>query len=139
MTLLLVVHVFAVGLWVGCIATETLFEHTLGTEPRHAAAVAKLHVAVDLWVEAPAFLVVALSGAALAMTMPLTPLLLVKMALGGAAVLINVACVWIVIERQRAFAAGAVGRAATLDLWQHRSGGLLVVFLAATLGCALAL
>lgn len=133
MTVVLLIHLLALGLWIGCIATETVFEHTTGKEPGMQAAIARLHVKVDLLVETPAFLVVLATGLWMYGDTVITPLFGVKIAVGIVAILTNVACVWIVLARDVAIRANAPERARRLDDWQHKSGALLVLLIAVTL------
>jgi len=63
---LVFVHLLFVGIWLGCVLTEALFERALlGQGPAQELLLAGLHKKVDLWVEIPAFTLVLLSGAAL--------------------------------------------------------------------------
>jgi hypothetical protein len=136
MTPILLIHLLALGLWVGCIATETVFEHTTGKEPGMAAAIARLHVKVDLWVETPAFLVVLASGGSMYGEAAITPLFGWKILTGLAAIAVNAFCVWVVLARHGAMVAGDLPRAERLDDWQHKSGALLVVLIALALALA---
>ena len=89
MTTLLALHLLSLGLWIGCIATEAVFEHTTGREPGLAGAVAALHVKVDLWVEVPAFVLVLVTGAAMLPRTDITLTFFAKIAVGLAAIGVN--------------------------------------------------
>lgn len=136
MSPLLFAHLLFLGLWIGCIATETVFEHTTGKEPGMAATIARLHVKVDLWVETPAFLAVLATGTLLYLDAAMTPLFAWKIGTAIVAIATNAACVWIVIARDGAMRRGQMERAAVLDDWQHKSGALLVLLIAAAITLA---
>lgn len=57
MKTLLVAHLLLVGIWLGCVLTEALFERALLCKGRaHALILVGLHKRVDLIVELPALL-----------------------------------------------------------------------------------
>ncbi len=136
MSLPLLLHILALGVWFGCIATETVFEHTTGTVPGMEEAIARLHVKVDLWIETPAFTAVLATGAWLYSTTPVTPMFTAKIWIGVAAIAVNVICVWLVFARDRAYAARKRGHALQLDHWQHKAGGLQVLLIIVVLALA---
>ena len=126
---LLLTHLIANGLWIGCILTEAAFEHRLPKGDPFEAAVARLHVVVDVWIETPAFLIVLATGLMLLTGAPQTPLFHTKIAFGLAAVAVNAWCVWLVFRRRALFAAGDVAGAHRADHIQHKAGGLLLVLI----------
>lgn len=99
---LLQLHAAAVCAWMGVIAAETVLEFS----PRDGASrrlVAAMHGWIDIAVEGPLIGLVVLTGASLlAARWPASPLLLVKVGCGLAAVLANLVCM--VYVRQRAVA-----------------------------------
>jgi len=136
MELPLLFHLLALGLWIGCIATETVFEHTLGKQAGFQPQIARLHVQVDLWIEVPAFLAVLATGVWLLAGTEPAALFLAKIFAGGAAIAVNVFCVWIVLARDGAFRGGDIARAGRLDHWQHKAGALQVLLIVAALALA---
>lgn len=58
----MVVHVFAAGLWLGCILVEAFFERMLAGRDEFRLELAKLHRNVDTFVELPAIIMVLASG-----------------------------------------------------------------------------
>lgn len=133
MTGWLLVHLLALGVWIGCIATETIVEHSVRGEGERDY-VASVHWPIDLYVETPAFLIVGLSGAVLWSTTPHDGMLSLKVALGLTAVACNAACVWVVWARRQARRRNDVAAYARLDDLQHKLGAALVVLILAALG-----
>ncbi len=132
---MLTLHLMALGVWIGCVAVETAFEHRLNGKPEWTPAVADLHVLVDLTVETPAFLAALVSGVLLLRTGVNASQLMIGA--GLFAVAFNIFCVGFVLARAKAYRLGEVERARKCDLWQHRLGALVVVFMAAALVGAL--
>lgn len=65
-SVLLPIHHCAVGVWLGCVITEALFERALLAKGREQELIlVELHKRVDLIVEIPAFMIVLISGALL--------------------------------------------------------------------------
>jgi hypothetical protein len=132
----LVLHLLALGAWIGCIATETIVEHSVRDDAERDY-VARIHWPIDLYIEAPAFFLVTLTGLVLwQRTLP-DPWLWTKAITGGLAVISNAVCVYVVRARAKARAGGASGEYERLDNLQHKLGGILVVLLVATLAIAI--
>ena len=134
MSLLVVVHVLAVGLWLGCLATEIAFEKAMEGDVAARGFVSRLHDRVDRFVEGPAFVAVAVTGLALLPQAAWTMGLMVKIGLGAAAVLLNVWCVKIVFDRADAAREGRDDDWGRIDRLQHAvGGGVTVLLVAATI------
>ena len=130
MTAWLLVHLVAVGIWLGCVLTEIAVERALaGQGETTDRLLAVLHRRIDLLVELPAFVVVLVSGGVLLMNAGARPWLHAKIAAGLLAILANAVCLYWVLRRARA-AAGNDGAAfAAADHQQHRWGALVLVAL----------
>jgi hypothetical protein len=127
MQALMVLHVAAASIWLGCVAVEVFFERALAPQPENRALLAKLHYNVDLFVEAPAFLVTALSGAILFSQATPGLALDLMIGLGAVAVLANIWCVLIVIARRRHALAGAWAAYARADHRLHKVGSVVAL------------
>jgi uncharacterized membrane protein len=133
---LLMIHVAAAGLWLGCVLTEVLFERALldrGPEARRWLA--GLHKRVDTWIEVPAFSVVVITGGLLlpVQGMPGSGLVQAKIAAGLLAVVANGWCVYLVLQRHTHAEAGRWADFERVDRQQHLVGavvlaGMLVAF-----------
>lgn len=141
-TVLLLLHLLFIGLWLGCVLTEALFERALlGQSRTHEVLLAELHKRVDVWVEIPAFVAVVVTGALLLMQaqpQP-NPMLYAKVGLGGLAVMANAVCVGLVFARAKAAHAGQWQRFDQLDHWQHQLGAVVLLALLGALGVGLTL
>ena len=100
--LLAMVHLMVLSLWGGVVATEAVIEvYPFRKRELHAATI-RFHYWIDLLVELPLVLAVIATGVGLwFLTDPVTPLHLVKIGFGAAAVAINLFCIVVVVKRGR--------------------------------------
>ncbi len=96
------VHVFALGVWLGCVTVESVLEAFGHRDPALRPAVARLHFWIDMLVEVPAFTLVALSGAALLRLELLHGAYAVMVIAGSVAIAVNLWCVLPVVRRKSA-------------------------------------
>jgi hypothetical protein len=135
---LAMVHLIMLSLWGGVVATEAVIEiYPFRQRELHAATI-RFHYWIDLLVELPLVLAVIATGSALFfLTDEVTPLHLVKIGFGGAAVAINLFCIVVVVRRgrrlQRDTDDGPLWRASRVVLACF-AAGLLCAAGAATLG-----
>ena len=135
---LAMVHLVMLSLWGGVVATEAVIEVLPFRQRDLHPATIRFHYWIDLLVELPLVVAVIATGATLFfMTDTVTPLLLVKIGFGGAAVGINLFCIVVVVKRGRRLRAHADED----GLWQSSrtvlacfATGLLCAAGAATLG-----
>jgi hypothetical protein len=126
--LLLPIHLLAAGVWFGCVLTEILFERAfLGQGRSHEFILARLHRRVDLLIELPALLVVALSGAALLHAAAPGALLHLKISLGAIAMVANLICLSLVLRRFEAARRTDWKAFANLDRAQHAWGAVVLL------------
>ena len=133
---LLMVHVLAAGLWLGCVLTEVFFERALAAPPTREA-LATLHYRVDLFIELPVFLIVLLTGGAMLHTAQPTPALHVMMGFGLIAILANVYCVWLVIRRRKYALAGDTAGYERADHLQHKVGAVVLLGILLAMGAGI--
>jgi hypothetical protein len=94
-------HVIALGMWLGVVITEVLFEFA-GSDPESLRAAARFHDNVDRYGELPILVAVLVTGTILTVrAWPLTPLHVIKIAASLAAVGSALICVRWVFERRR--------------------------------------
>jgi hypothetical protein len=101
MTPLLLLHLLAVGIWIGCIAVETVVEVSGDYGDEQAFLPAKLHRSIDIFVEIPVLALLFITGLLLIDWNTLGGLLLVKVLCGTGAILANLACAVVVFRRKR--------------------------------------
>ena len=100
-------HLVMLGLWGGVVATEAVLELYPRRRPELHPYTIRAHYWIDLLVELPVLLGVAVTGMVLlALAWPLTPWHLVKIACGALAVGANITCVALVIRRNRLLVRG---------------------------------
>ncbi len=128
MNALLPLHLLCIGLWLGCVLTEVLFERALlGKGRAQEALLADLHRRVDLFVELPAFVLVAASGALMLNGSAGGVWLHAKIGFGLIAIAANGYCVRLVLARAQAAQDGRWEDFARIDARQHRWGAVVLV------------
>jgi hypothetical protein len=96
-----VAHLMVLGMWLGIVTTEALFEFS-GSDLESLRAAARFHYTVDMFGELPILLLVLVTGTLLAVrAWPLTPLLGIKIAASLVAVASNLICAVWVVQRRR--------------------------------------
>jgi len=99
---LAMLHLIMLSMWGGVVATEAVIEILPFRQRELHAATIRFHYWIDLLVELPLVLAVIATGVGLwILTDPVTPLHLVKIGLGGAAVAVNLFCIVVVVKRGR--------------------------------------
>jgi len=134
-SLLLAIHLVFVGIWLGCVLTEALFERALLGQGRDQELIlVNLHKRVDLFVEIPSFLIVLVTGALMLSTANQSLLLHAKIAFGLIAIAANIYCVRLVFRRAQAAQAGQWQVFAHLDHLQHKIGVIVLLGILGALG-----
>ncbi len=122
-------HLIFIGIWVGCVLTEALFERALLGKGRDKEIIlCALHKKVDIFIEVPAFIIVAITGAILSSSTNFTPLILTKITFGILAILVNIYCVFLVFKRADSAKAENWINFEKLDHLQHKAGALVLMF-----------
>ena len=94
-------HLMVLGMWLGVVVTEVLFEFA-ASDAESLRAAARFHYTVDKFGELPILFAVLVTGAVLAVrAWPLTPLHFVKIAASLIAVGANLICTMWVFQRRR--------------------------------------
>lgn len=137
---LVATHIAFVGIWLGCILTEAIFERALLGKGRDKEKIlAVLHKKVDVIVEVPAFIVVLVTGALLLKDMPGNAALYLKIGFGLIAILANAYCVHIVFRRAKCAEDEDWEGFERLDHLQHKVGGVVLLGVLAALGLGLSM
>ncbi len=133
--LVLLLHIVFIGVWLGCVVTEALFERALlGQGRTQELILVGLHKRVDIFIEIPAFLVVLVTGGLMWANAAPSPALHAKIAFGLLAILANVVCVRLVFRRAKAATAGDWEQFALLDHLQHKFGAVVLIGILGALG-----
>jgi len=105
MTLLLFIHLLAIGIWAGCVATEAVCEIGQKDVPFKKSYIAPLHWNIDKFVEIPAIIIAAISGFIMLENAPSDPILSFKIIAGIAAVCLNTLASFLVYKRLKCYQA----------------------------------
>lgn len=122
MTALLFIHLIAIGIWAGCVATEAVLEITLAKAPPLESGLASIHSRIDRFVEIPAIIAAVATGSAMLHHATWDPLLSIKVSLGVAAVVLNAIAAYTVHRRLQCLNAKDMAGYATFNLWHERIG-----------------
>lgn len=137
-TPVLLVHILLVGIWLGCVLSEALFERVLlGKGREQDRILTRLHKRVDVWIEIPAFVGVLVSGGVLLSHPDWNPILQTQILLGLVTVVANAYCVGLVFRRAKAADSGDWDRFEALDHLQHKWGAVVVVAMLLAFGLGL--
>ncbi len=136
----LFVHLLFVGVWLGCVLTEALFERALlGQGRAQELILVRLHKRVDVWIEIPAFMGVLISGGLLLSQATWSSTLQVKIIFGLVAIAANIYCVGLVFRRTKTAESGDWARFEALDHLQHKWGAVVLVAILLALGLGVSL
>jgi hypothetical protein len=137
--MLATLHATLAGAWIGTVLVEALFERALLGQGRDKELIlARLHWKVDLLVELPLLIAVAVSGAALLEQVPQGGLFTAKLACAAVAILTNLYCIWLVRIRLDHAEAGDWAGFGRVDCRQHRFGALVLLGLLGAAGLGIA-
>lgn len=101
MTILLTLHLLAIGIWIGVVGVELLIESDGMKDDESHIRAAKLHYGADIWVEVPAFVTVVATGFLMLGEGHLNGLFLAKIIFALLATGFNMICVYGVIRRRK--------------------------------------
>lgn len=118
----LFIHLIAIGIWAGCVATEAVLEIALENAPPQQSGLAQLHARIDRFVEIPAIVVAVLTGGAMLHHAAWDTLLVAKVSLGVSAVLLNSVAAFTVHRRLQCLNAGDMVGYALFNRWHERIG-----------------
>lgn len=104
------IHLFAIGIWAGCVMVEVLLELVPKRSDQDALNVARYHFYIDMFIEIPLLLIILATGIYLLQPGHLTGLFLLKVVLGLTAIGANMYCAVIVILRHQAGLRGNITR-----------------------------
>src|SRR5512138_2753851 len=94
-------HLISLGMWLGVVITEVLFEFA-GSDAESLRAAARFHYNVDKFGELPILVAVLVTGAMLTVrSWPLTPLHVIKVVTSLMALSCALLCVYWVFRRRR--------------------------------------
>lgn len=101
MTILLTLHLLALGIWIGVVGAEFVIEFDGMKDDESHIKASKLHYATDIWIEIPSFMTVLITGFLMMSEQHLSGLFLYKIVFGLLAVAFNIVCVYAVFRRRK--------------------------------------
>jgi putative copper export protein len=122
MNIILFIHLIAIGIWAGCVATEAVLEVVLEKVPPLQSGLAVIHAKIDRFVEIPAIIVAVATGGSMLHHATWDKLLVVKVALGASAVVLNSIAAFTVHRRLQCLNAKDMTGYATFNRWHERIG-----------------
>ncbi|MGI1679510.1 MAG: hypothetical protein K6L75_12295 [Cellvibrionaceae bacterium] len=122
MTVILFIHLMAIGIWAGCLAIETVCE--LDQENVHFkdSYIAALHWKIDKFVEIPALLITLVTGSIMLANAPSNPILMIKIIAGLLAVFFNAIAVFLIYKRYHCYLQNDEVGYKKYEMWHHRFG-----------------
>ena len=105
MTLLLFIHLLAIGIWAGCVLTEAVCEIGQKNVSLKDSYIASLHWNIDKFVEIPAIIIAAITGFLMLQNAPSDPILSYKILAGITAVCLNTLASFLVYKRYQCYLA----------------------------------
>ncbi|MEY8205782.1 MAG: hypothetical protein RPR40_12025 [Bermanella sp.] len=118
----LFIHLLAIGIWAGCVATEVVCEFTQQHSKSGENFIARLHWNIDRFVEIPAIIVALITGVMLLENAPSEPMLTLKITAGVAAVCLNAIAAFTVYKRYGCYLANDMAGYHKYDLLHERIG-----------------
>lgn len=131
MTLLLTLHLLAIGIWIGVVGAEFAIEFDGMKDDESYIKAAKLHYTTDIWVEIPAFTVVLLTGLLMLNETHLEGLFLYKIIFGLLAIVFNLVCVVAVFKRKKFAVNNNIEGMQSTERIMKRGGLIIPTFLIA--------
>lgn len=129
MTLTLFIHLIAIGIWAGCVATEVVCE----LEQKHVkfkdSYIASLHWSIDKFVEIPAIFITAITGYLMLNDVVFDSLLTIKISAGVLAIIFNLIASYSVYKRYKCLVADNEAGYLKYDLIHERIGVGCVLFI----------
>ncbi len=131
MTLLLTLHLLALGIWIGVMGAEAAIEFDGMKDDESHIRASKLHYTTDVWIEIPAFTTVLITGLLMLSENHLSGLFLYKVIFGLLAVAFNVIAVYAIFKRHKYALSGDIQGMKSVDPVMKLSGAIIPVFLIA--------
>ena len=103
MSSILFIHLLAIGIWVGCVATEVVCEFDQKHAKLNESYIAALHWKIDKYVEIPALSITCLTGLVMLPGNTWTLLISIKMLAGVSAAILNTVAAYTVYQRYKYF------------------------------------
>ena len=101
MSLMLIIHLIALGIWIGVVGAEFAIEFYGMKDDESYINASKMHYTTDIWVEIPAFTTVLITGLLMLNESHLSGVFLYKIIFSLLAIFFNMVCVYAVFQRRK--------------------------------------
>jgi hypothetical protein len=125
MSLLLIIHLIALGIWIGVVGAEAAIEFDGMKDDDSYIRASKMHYLTDIWIEIPAFTTVLVTGLLMLNESHLTGVFLYKVIFAVLAIIFNIICVYAVFKRRKFALSEDIEGMKTTDV-AMKIGGLVV-------------
>lgn len=100
MSVLLVIHLIALGIWIGVVGAEFAIEFDGMRDEKSRIRASKMHYQTDIWIEIPAFTTVLVTGLLMLTESHFSGVFLYKVIFAVLAIAFNLICVYAVWKRR---------------------------------------
>ena len=101
MSLILIIHLIALGIWIGVVGAEFAIEFDGMKNDESYIKASKMHYTTDIWVEIPAFTTVLVTGLLMLNESHLAGVFLYKVIFALLAIIFTIVCVYAVFKRRK--------------------------------------
>lgn len=101
MSLILIIHLIALGIWIGVVGAEFVIEFDGMKNDESYIKASKMHYITDIWVEIPAFTTVLVTGLLMLNESHIAGVFLYKVIFALLAIIFNIVCVYAVFRRRK--------------------------------------
>ncbi len=125
MNLILIIHLIALGIWIGVVGAESAIEFDGMKDDDSYIRASKMHYLTDIWIEIPAFTTVLVTGLLMLNESHLTGVFLYKVIFAVLAIIFNIICVYAVFKRRNFSLSEDIEGMKTTDV-AMKIGGLII-------------
>ena len=101
MSFTLIIHLIALGIWIGVVGAEFAIEFDGMKDDESYIRASKMHYLTDIWIEIPAFTAVLITGMLMLNEGHLAGVFLYKVLFAVLAIMFNIICVYAVFKRRK--------------------------------------
>lgn len=131
MSLLLTLHLLALGIWIGVVGAEFAIEFDGTKDDESYIRASKMHYLTDIWIEIPAFTAVLITGLLMLNESHLAGVFLYKVIFAVLAIMFNIICVCAVFKRRKFALSSDIEGMRSADTAMKIGGLIIPTFLVA--------
>lgn len=131
MSLILIIHLIAIGIWIGVVGAEFAIEFDGMKDDESYIRASKMHYLTDIWIEIPAFTAVLITGLLMLNESQLAGLFLYKVIFAVLAIMFNIICVYAVFKRRKFALSSDIEGMRSADTAMKIGGLIIPTFLVA--------